>query len=31
MLGCSSAKAELYDKVFKLVGEDKTRFSAIKR
>ena len=31
ILGCSSTKAELYDKVFKLVGEDKTRFSAIKR
>ena len=30
-MGCSSSKAELYDKVFKLVGEDKTRFSAIKR
>ena len=31
MLGCSSSKAELYDRVFKLVGEDEARFSAIKR
>ena len=31
LLGCSSSKAELYDKVFKTVGEDKTRFAAIKR
>ena len=31
MIGCSSSEAELYEKVFKLVGEDKKRFSAIKR
>ncbi|XP_028397986.1 alpha-aminoadipic semialdehyde synthase, mitochondrial-like [Dendronephthya gigantea] len=31
MIGCSSSKAELYEKVFKLVGEDEKRFSAIKR
>ncbi|CAB4034570.1 Hypothetical predicted protein, partial [Paramuricea clavata] len=31
MLGCSSSKAELYNRVFKLVGEDEARFSAIKR
>lgn len=31
LLGCSSSKAELYDKVFKTVGEDETKFAAIKR
>lgn len=31
LLGCSSSEAELHEKVFKLVDDDETRFSAIKR
>ena len=31
LLGCSSSKAELYDKIFKTIGEDEARFAAIKR